>query len=732
LSRIQSKSETRIKFFESIFEDTEGYLCIATTLQDNPKISFKQRFFEWPKEYKKIENYILGVEQEHNVYFCINLLERPERKKGNCLPTNLLWADLDDAPTRDLPPQILIQSSPGKFQGIWRISVEMPPYQAEDYSHRIAHHLNADSSGWDLTQLLRVPFTKNFKYMSVPLVQIEFASELAIPPLVFEKLQPVETEPDQYYELPSELPDVEQILYKYRGTLKQGFQANYSYEPAENDDWSKFLWRLIHECLEAGMEADEAFVVASSAPSNKYARDKRPPEHLWREVLKAQIQQKKITPLLDHAWTLKMPELVSEPATGTIIDTYRDWAKNATDAVVQFHDLACMVLLSAIVSGSLRVKTSYSPTSGMAPNIWGLILGDSSLTRKTTAMTMAVDFLIPLESEMVVATDASPEGLLSAISGRPNKVSMFYKDEVSGFFEMMNKREYMSGMGEVLASLYDVPEFRHYKLRKEVIRIESPAFIFFGGGVKDSVFRAVNENFILSGFLPRFLVASGDTDMNAWRGTGPPTEQDVEKRTQLANFFMDLKEQYGTEIPHKIGGQTVLMPPRIMAELTDPAWDLYRKYEREFSNIGQQDELSKGLMSPTFERLSRSILKMAIILAATRQEPKTKDNHTAIEVTPIDIQNAVWYGQTWGANSIELIQNAGKGKLERIIHKIIDAITDRPGISRGQIMNRFHLDRNDASLVLDTMEERGLMRKEKSGRGWRYFIIDLHESHSYD
>src|SRR5215831_13119159 len=133
-TRVQSrdaKSEIRLKFFELLYGDTEGYLCIATTNPAAPKATFAQQFFEWPKENARVENHILQVERKLNVYFCVNLLSKMERKKDNCLPTNLVWADLDevnpDAITR-IPPPIVINSSPGKWQAIWRMTTPVPPF----------------------------------------------------------------------------------------------------------------------------------------------------------------------------------------------------------------------------------------------------------------------------------------------------------------------------------------------------------------------------------------------------------------------------------------------------------------------------------------------------------------------------------------------------------------------------------------------------------------------------
>lgn len=715
----ESKSALRVKFFELLFEDQEGYVCIATTDPKLLKVSFTQKFFSWPTDYRKMESYILQAERRHNVYFCVNLLDKHERKKANCLPGKLLWADLDTTDYEDFPPPILIQSSPGRHQGIWRTSTLLPPYQAEDYSHRLACYLDADASGWDLTQLLRVPFTLNYKYKNKPEVALERALETTAPPLLFEGLPIVgsavagDNELLQHASIPDELPELREVLYKYQANLRSGaFTAVYTQEPQE--DWSKDLWRLIHTCLEAGMSAEETFVVANSSAANKYERDDRPLEHLWREVLKAENSQQTIY-VLDNSWQpLTMPKFVDEPATGTILDSYREWAEEATDAVVQFHDLSCTILLSAIVANSVRLNTQYG---AMVPNLWGLILGDSTLTRKTTAMRMVIDFMVMLDNEMVVATDGSAEGLLTGLSTRPNKVSVFYKDEVSGFFDSINRKEYLAGMPETLTHLYDVPPVYTRRLRKETIHIESPAFVFFGGGVRDRVYEAVSEEYIASGFLPRFLVVSGDTELSKLRRTGPATNVGTEKRQKLAAFFTDMYENYSANVPVTIAGQKVKMPPRISAELSKDAWQTYGDFEEQMVKCAS-DSSVPGLALPTFERLSRSMLKLAVILGASRQEPK----NDVIAINKDDVLNAAWYIQDWGRYSVELISNAGKKTSEKLLDKIIRVISEKPGILRSTLMQHYHLSKREADDVLATLEDRQLVRKEKQGRGWRYYI----------
>lgn len=712
---LETKSDMRMKFFDMLFGDQKGVLCLATTDPRAPKATFKQTFFNWPVDNKRAEEFIRKVEHDHNVYFCINLLETSQRKKEKCLPTKLVWADLDEIDPnrlRKIPPPILLRSSPGRWQAIWRLTTPLEPFQAEEYSRRIAYFVGADKSGWDLTQLLRVPFTVNFKYQPAVLVELERILQTEAKPLVFETLPPsleyVADPPPETEEgiTPS------QIIYKYRQKLEStGFFSWYTREPDVGDDWSAILWRLIHECYRAHMQPEEIFIVCREAKCNKYSRDGRPIEHLWRDIRKAGEAYHVFVP----EDLLAMPELVEEKYSETIIDEYREWAMQITDAVPAFHELGITIGLSAIVSNSVRLDSS---SGYITPNLWGLILGESTLTRKTTAMRLITDFLTELDNELVVASDGSPEGLLSAVGDRPFKTSVYYKDEVSGFFDAMNKKDYLAGFQETLTSLYDVPSLYIRKLRKESITLESPAFIFFGGGVQNRTYSVLNETFVLSGFLPRFLVIIGESDLKNFKPLGPPTEANTVGKEVIFNKLMDVAENYTGSVVQKIGNQQVAMPLKITAKMTDDAWARATEYEILLMKTADKSPIA-DLAFPTLARLSRSLVKVATILGAARQKPM----NGAITIEEGDVLNAAWYIQQWGKDSIKLCINAGKGADERLLDGVLKFIENNPGITRSAIMRRFRFNPQIATVVLNTLEERGLVRSEKRGRATHYWIV---------
>ena len=94
-------------------------------------------------------------------------------------------------------------------------------------------------------------------------------------------------------------------------------------------------------------------------------------------------------------------------------------------AVPEFHDLSAFILLSAVIANSVRLETSYGP---FVPNLWGMILGDSTLTRKTTAMRMLCGLSSPSSGNATVAgfdVKTQPEEIKKNIGYMSQKFSLY-------------------------------------------------------------------------------------------------------------------------------------------------------------------------------------------------------------------------------------------------------------------------------------------------------------------
>ena len=698
----------REDFFRLIFGARVGYVCIGS--ESTVKGDFRQRFYQWPTEEKTLLRYIeQQAKSNRNVWFGINLLKTKRRQKEDCtIEQNVVWADLDECHPDSMEPlpQVVIESSPGRYQAIWRVDEELTPVIAETYSRKIygRYRENGVDSGWALTKLLRVPFTRNVKadYPNQPPVKLLRAIKDLLPTELFDAVIAIPTTPEEI-ELEQSIPellDADEVIAKNSLALKQkGFHNVWGYEPTADDDWSRLIWRLMLICFEAGLTKQETFSIANVSAVNKYARDRKPLRYLWSDVGRAAIASKKSTA---GAKIFEMPELIPGDKykfkQKSFIEDYTNWGKKATDACPQYHDLSAFILLSSMLAGSIKLETSFGT---IRPNLWGLILGDSTLTRKSTAMRMATDVIDFVDRDILLATDGSAEGILTGLAGRPGRTSMFYRDEVVGFFREIANKQYLSGLPQTFTQLYD-GGFMARRLRKELITVTDPVFIFYGGGIKDQFYNSVDQELIYSGFLPRFLIVLGETKIGELKRIGPPTAETNEQKQDIYARLHKMHQDYAV-----IGDVEILGLPAkdfvsVDAQLEKEAWELYNEILERLvqAAFGSQQE---GLALPTFERLSGSMLKMATLISASRQEP----DDGSIMVTTEDIRRAASYIQVWGNYTIEVIQNAGQTVAQKVMERILLYIKQNPGCNRGTVMRSNNLDKREMQIIEETLEARG-------------------------
>lgn len=711
----RSKLDT---FFRLIFGKNTGYVCIAHKVKDG---GMHENYFMYPDELPRLIEHCETFSLDNDVYFCPQLLGSRKRKKDNVQTCPTLWGDLDTASPAVMlvEPSVVVESSPKRYQAYWVLDKPIPAEQAEELCKKIAYYHEedgADKSGWDLTQLLRVPFTPNFKYEDTPIVTIISANQKKYRPSDFSEYPTPEGFEYSDIPFPDELPelDAKELLRVNQSELNPTVWTLFYETPTE--DWSKALWQLELLLFEFGFNRIEVFLIAEAAACNKYRRDGKPRELLWREVCKAEqkVAEKQSELYFNPAEEIGQPNLLTEAereqikSSPSIVEEYVEWAKTLGDAAWQYHEAGIFIILSALLSSAVRLPTSYGV---VVPNLWLLILADTTLTRKTTAMDIAMDMILDIDSDCVLATDGSIEGLLTSLSTRPSRASIFLRDEFSGLLEMMTRRDYYAGMAETLTKLYD-GKFQKRVLRKETIEIRDPILITFAGGIRSRIYELLGYEHVTSGFVPRFIFISADSDISRLKPLGPPTENEVKGREKILNQLKELYGYYTTEQVMKIGEREVQVPKKWDAKLTSEAWVRYNKFEADMLQIGLNSDRA-DLMTPTMDRLAKSGLKMSVLLGALRMEPE-------VTVTEEDVVRAFYYIERWAVFTLDLITNIGKTASERTLERVYKAIKNKPGITRSALMQNYHLNSRDAELIFTTLEQRGLIRKEKAGRGLRY------------
>jgi len=112
---------------------------------------------------------VLEFIEEHpseigDLYFCPNGFRGPLRRSQFALDTCLAWSDIDESDPENFKPRpnILWETSAGRYQGIWIWDDILEPHAAEQISKGLLRY-GGDKGGWSITKYLRVPGTINNK-----------------------------------------------------------------------------------------------------------------------------------------------------------------------------------------------------------------------------------------------------------------------------------------------------------------------------------------------------------------------------------------------------------------------------------------------------------------------------------------------------------------------------------------------------------------------------------------
>jgi hypothetical protein len=197
-----------------LFGSQRGLIGVHSAFRSAPSsgrlVGHRTAFFAYPGRARAAAGWCLGASEEGlEAYFCAHLLTGSRRTKEYAAPVLALWADADGAPVPPEAPEptAVVESSPGHAHLFWRLRRPVSPQKAEELNRRLIVCVGADRSGWDLTQLLRPPGTRNRKYADAPAVElIELDEGLSYHPRELELALPrTVTYPGALYK-PAEAP----------------------------------------------------------------------------------------------------------------------------------------------------------------------------------------------------------------------------------------------------------------------------------------------------------------------------------------------------------------------------------------------------------------------------------------------------------------------------------------------------------------------------------------------
>lgn len=285
-----------LKTLKIVWGNQTGNVFISTLNRETK--TWKDHCFKWPEDKAKILRFIEEHVDEYEVYWAPAVFSGDRRKSEYVHPISCLWADLDTTPPSKcfVQPSIAWQSSPGRYQCIWLLDKALNPKDAQELNKRMTYAVGADKSGWDLTQVLRVPGTINHKYIEKPTVQLLWAKKLYYDPQELADVLPPATTHDMTIDpLDIETSDLREAVWPYRNVIGERlWQLLFAPDSVvSEDDRSERLWELECRLLEAGVPVSEVIKIAKACPWNKFRGRADEDKRILVEVLKAESHVRK-------------------------------------------------------------------------------------------------------------------------------------------------------------------------------------------------------------------------------------------------------------------------------------------------------------------------------------------------------------------------------------------------------------------------------------------------------
>jgi hypothetical protein len=271
-------------FLELVYGDREGWIDLPAKVGPY----WVPYHLEWEGEATTAVSRRIDscLRDEESLYFSVTMFREKGRDYDDAMGTHWLWADLDEvnpavAGRHGILPTVAWSSSPGRYQALWALDSRLSPKALEKVNRALSYFLGADRGGWDLTQVLRLPGTRNYKYPGGPPVEVLWLD----PDLIYS--------PRDVWNVVRSADTDEVRLSAGEGLPRRPLPARARAllrVPADSvveGERSARLWQI--ECLlaEAGWGEDDIYAAVWDCAWNKWASVGTGERRLRREIRKA-------------------------------------------------------------------------------------------------------------------------------------------------------------------------------------------------------------------------------------------------------------------------------------------------------------------------------------------------------------------------------------------------------------------------------------------------------------
>jgi hypothetical protein len=386
-------------------------------------------------------------------------------------------------------------------------------------------------------------------------------------------------------------------------------------------------------------------------------------------------------------------KLILNLSENNYISEYIKFASSQSDGYIEWHFAGAVSQLSIIADRKLVIRLKQGD---VYPNIWFIGLGDSTISRKSTAMNLASTSLTELSLDNKRLPNAfSPESFVETLSGNPK--AFLWIDEASRLLAEMQKT-YMAGLRDLFCDIYECRNYRRTLRTSQ--RADKKSDFQITDSYLTQYLLTTPENFrehvtlldVTSGWLLRYLYIAPDYPKD-WRGFTERTKSD---RSNWIYLFHRLEEMVNQLKDKEVVEMT----------LSPQAWEFFNEWQKhsEIRMIEEKDKVAKA----TFGRLQVYALKLAMLFEFGKPEFST-----VISIESL-MEACKLVDDYFLPTAKEIIRQIEWDESRNLQDKILGTVKRNGGsMTRRKLLSALHVKLRDVEEALNSLVESGEIEIEK-------------------
>jgi putative DNA primase/helicase len=406
--------------------------------------------------------------------------------------------------------------------------------------------------------------------------------------------------------------------------------------------------------------------------------------------------------------TVGAPYLSVTPAA-SFVTRYVAVAQERTDAPSAAHELAAVLVMSALAGPRVRLPLAYR-ADGVRLVLWGMNVVDSTSGRKTTVNEFAVDVVRQVLGDgAILPWKGSPEAFVQAFAARDGQAAVFARDEYTGLLASMKKGGYTSGLAQDFIRAYDglpIVMARTAKMNRktgqrvdDTDRVRDPYLVKLCAATRTSFITTATSDDVRDGLLARFVFTSGTAVERQARKMTPALEDAWRSVVAVAREFHERADEL----------LRIELPDAILAE----HWEIENRLKADALDAARPDEAR-----PAMKRLSETVLKVAALLAIDRG---------AVVVESDDLVAAAALAERWKETTLAIIADIGRTRFQALSDDVLATIRKYPKGIMLSALYRAHreLRQHEFDEVLGALETQRFVERAEvtTGRPGRPPVI---------